>query len=62
MSNKEFDTYLNKYDFVVLLDNLKQRSESKLAKSYVNRVIQGYYSIFLANANEEISKELIFIS
>lgn len=62
VDKKEFDLYIGKFDYSILLDNLKQRADCKLTKCYINRVIQGYYSIFLANINEEISEDLQFIS
>lgn len=49
---------MENFNYGLFLENLAQRFEDKVPSSYGNRVILGYYSIFLANLNEILCPEV----
>lgn len=59
--NKDFNMYLENFNYGLFLENLTQRFDDKVPSSYGNRVILGYYSIFLANLNEILSPDVQFV-
>ncbi|KRX10412.1 hypothetical protein PPERSA_10511 [Pseudocohnilembus persalinus] len=56
-TDNSFQEYLNNFDYSLLLDNLQQRFDQKVESSYSSRVILAYYSVFLANLQNELSTE-----
>ncbi|KRX09314.1 hypothetical protein PPERSA_05983 [Pseudocohnilembus persalinus] len=50
-----YNSYLQKFDYALLLENLKSRFYPTAQSTYIQKVIHQYYYLFLGNLNEEIS-------